>query len=207
MTAERPLFAFELRDIAEIEPWGEPDELSLSWFGLTRGWYWMNVGEDRLFVATRRRGSRPEVEYPVARLWEDVIGVLPAALEPHAHPPHGEPAARCRLDTGYLAAGPNIWFCRVRDRVRIIWDNRDLLDRGHPVWTATRGHFDVGVDDFVGEVVSFHDRLMDAMAARVRAVHTSWPRPEVHIDLVMLDAEQRERRTALAAALQQRAVG
>lgn len=208
MSKEPPLFAFELRDVAEIAPWGEPGELSLGWFGLTDGWYWMNVGAERLFVyhGGRRRG-RPEVEHPVARLWEDVLGVLPAALEPLPTAPHGEPAARRRLDTSYLDAGPKIWFCRVRDRERIVWDNRDLLDKGHPVWTAARGHYELSVDEFVAEVASFHDCLMDAMGERVRAVHASWPRPDVRIDLAMLDAEQRERRVALAAVLKQRAVG
>ncbi|MCA2217987.1 DUF5984 family protein, partial [Jidongwangia harbinensis] len=33
-------FEFELRPNAEVPPWGG-DKLTLHWFGLTSGWYWI----------------------------------------------------------------------------------------------------------------------------------------------------------------------
>jgi hypothetical protein len=46
-------FRFELRPLDEVEPWGD-DPPSLSWFGLTDGWYWIEAGGHELL---RRRLS------------------------------------------------------------------------------------------------------------------------------------------------------
>jgi hypothetical protein len=43
------LFNFVLCPLEEITPWGNEDQYSLSWFGLTEGGYWLQVGEDQLF--------------------------------------------------------------------------------------------------------------------------------------------------------------
>ena len=84
------LFNFALRRLEDIEPWGA--DRTLHWFGLTDGWYWLRVGEATLFEYTNAvittpvsAGDRPfvrYVDYYVTRLWEDVRGLLPDALEP-----------------------------------------------------------------------------------------------------------------------------
>jgi hypothetical protein len=87
------LFNFKLVPVREITPWGTPPKLSLSWFGLTDGYYFMQVGTDTLFEYTdeivRHRnehypGSTANnyVDYQVVRLWEDVLQMLPAVLTP-----------------------------------------------------------------------------------------------------------------------------
>ena len=67
------------------------EEHSLSWYTLTDGWYWMNVGKTHLFrytlqVAEQLHSSRLSsglyVDYYVGRLWEDMLELLPAILEP-----------------------------------------------------------------------------------------------------------------------------
>ena len=43
------LIDFTLLPLAMVQPWGRPDNLSLHWFGLTDGQYWIEVGENKLF--------------------------------------------------------------------------------------------------------------------------------------------------------------
>ncbi|MEU4619620.1 DUF5984 family protein [Actinoplanes sp. NPDC023801] len=74
-------FRFELRPPDEVEPW-DGDPPMLHWFGLTDGWYWIEVGEYDLLRRTGVEDPRPYIDYQVARLWEDVNLVSPAALEP-----------------------------------------------------------------------------------------------------------------------------
>lgn len=101
------LFNFRLRPLGEIVPWPAvhslttkiPDWLQhdhLHWFGLTDGWYWLDVGQSELFrygevlIEQWKRqyagalwlNALPYVDYQVARLWEDVLDILPAALDP-----------------------------------------------------------------------------------------------------------------------------
>jgi hypothetical protein len=84
-------FRFELRPVDEIMPWGDQDR-TLHWFGLTDGWYWIELDGQELLcysgdMLRRWRGegheaARPYIDYQVARLWEDLIQIAPAVLEP-----------------------------------------------------------------------------------------------------------------------------
>lgn len=85
-TSVPPLFQFELRSIDQIQPWGPPDDPSLHWFGLTDGQYWIQAGEHSLFeyskAAREKSGVSACCDYQIARLYEDLIGLAPYALEP-----------------------------------------------------------------------------------------------------------------------------
>jgi hypothetical protein len=90
MTA--PLFNFRLRDWDKVEPWTFTDGTkSLSWFGFTDGWYWMTCGREELFhytpdiLAEWSGGELPYCDYQLARLWEDVLQILPRVLDPVPH--------------------------------------------------------------------------------------------------------------------------
>jgi hypothetical protein len=91
-------FNFRLRGMRDISPWpgvggAHPH---LGWFGLTDGWYWIEAGSADLFRYsqplvdrwTREHGGAswlealPYVDYQVARLWEDVLDILPDVLDP-----------------------------------------------------------------------------------------------------------------------------
>jgi len=93
-TASDISFEFELIPIDKIHPWGAEDNLSLHWFGLTTGYFWIKVGNDELYrysdaIIEQWRKLYPTAsdhsqyaEYPVARSWEDILQLLPNVLEP-----------------------------------------------------------------------------------------------------------------------------
>ncbi|MHC5676534.1 DUF5984 family protein [Nostoc sp.] len=86
------LFDFSLRPLKEVQAWGKPPDLSLSWFGFTEGFYRLQVGSEFLlnysddFVDLWAKrfpnygGSF--VDYYLVRLWEDILDMLPDVLEP-----------------------------------------------------------------------------------------------------------------------------
>lgn len=67
---------------------------SLSWFGLTDGWFWIEAGEQELFRYTaevQHYGQHypgtalpvlPHEDYQVARYWEDLLEMITAILDP-----------------------------------------------------------------------------------------------------------------------------
>jgi hypothetical protein len=85
-----PLFHFGLWPVSEVTPWEADGRQRLHWFGLTDGWYTMNCGgtelmrySQPLIDATPNRNWRTSYfDYQVARLYEDVLDVLPYALDP-----------------------------------------------------------------------------------------------------------------------------
>ncbi|HEY8100086.1 MAG TPA: DUF5984 family protein [Burkholderiaceae bacterium] len=79
------LFNFTLAPVEKIQPWGTPGNLSLSWFGLTDGQYWIQAGESVLFEYSehvRTEGEPRYCDYQVVRLYEDLLEMLPYVLEP-----------------------------------------------------------------------------------------------------------------------------
>jgi len=86
------LFHFRLKPVEQIHGWGDEGVQSLHWFGLTDGESWIDTGTAELFrytdemVAHRvARGDTtrsPHNDYYVIRLWEDVLHLLPAVMEP-----------------------------------------------------------------------------------------------------------------------------
>ena len=128
-----PLFNFALRPVAEIQPWGGPDQPSLSWFSLSDGWYWLELAGQELFrgLAPENPGEPPYVAYQVVRLWEDVLEVVRAALAPLPE----DLAARLRAPERFVA---DIERLRARagedqvEQVRIqeglaFWNARELV--------------------------------------------------------------------------------
>ena len=86
------LFNFTLDPIDEIAPWGEPPKLSLSWYGLTLGEYYLQTGSDQLLryseaVIERDCENAPGakvrtfLDYQVERFREDVFDIVPRVLE------------------------------------------------------------------------------------------------------------------------------
>jgi hypothetical protein len=76
---------FQLRDLAHVEPWGTPPNLSLSWFGLTDGAYCIETDRGRLldFHGTPPPGlSVTWCDYQLARLFEDLVDICPTITEP-----------------------------------------------------------------------------------------------------------------------------
>ncbi|QIS24415.1 hypothetical protein F6W96_24190 [Nocardia terpenica] len=79
---------FELVPLDEVVPWGE--HRRLHWYGLTQGWYGLEVGGIELLRYTEQaralldeNGTAPPwVDYYVVRLWEDMLEAMPVVLEP-----------------------------------------------------------------------------------------------------------------------------
>lgn len=81
------LFEFELARVEDIPPWGEPGEQSLSWFGLTDGWFRMVVGDQVLFRYTDEilslwGKSERDADYQIAAFAQDILGCVAAAVAP-----------------------------------------------------------------------------------------------------------------------------
>lgn len=81
-----PLFNFTLTPLEKVQPWGEPGDLSLSWFGLTDGRYWLETSGAKLFeyhpdTDLELDGTR-YVDYQVSRLYEDILDIVPSVLKP-----------------------------------------------------------------------------------------------------------------------------
>jgi Family of unknown function (DUF5984) len=240
-----PLFQFELRPIDQIQPWGEPEDPNLHWFGLTDGLYWIQAGEHRLFeyssIAQAHSGVPPFCEYQVVRLYEDVIDLAPYALEPvpeelqrYIALDESKPwdyyltkwcesadtsrasedsmnildealpwMGRRTLDSAYLAPSTNIVFWSNQESVHIQWDNRDRLLHDCQAWSAQVGSWRLSRMEFVDEVRSFHDRLMEQMEKRVSQVAAGALAEAVRVDPESLRREQDTRSQSIERNLGQ----
>lgn len=145
-------FNFRLRELSAVVPWHDADgsHAHLGWFGLTDGWYWIEAGLESESVELFRYSeplvdrwmreyarkpwleALPYVDYQVSRLWEDVLDVLPDALDPV--PP--------RLARTLGPDGPwTRWeraASRAADRAPAKWEAWELLEVAARWWWARR---------------------------------------------------------------------
>ncbi len=91
-TAPAIRIRFGLTPLERTRPWGREQPV-LHWFGLTAGWYCVDLGghevlrySERTLRELRAEGSdrpdHPYVDYYVVRLWEDLIALVSEAMEP-----------------------------------------------------------------------------------------------------------------------------
>lgn len=106
-----------------------------------------------------------------------------------------------KLDSGYLVDGPKAWFWRHSDDIYILWDNDKSVADGIPRWTAGSGVLRMPVERFLGEVESFHQRLMASMRDRINEISFAYPFEGVRIDIPHLFHEHKQREQSLANAL------
>jgi hypothetical protein len=84
-------FRFALAPLDQVAAWGR-ESPELHWFGLTEGWYWIELAGTELLryspeTLQLHRGDGPGAHHPyvdhyVARLWEDLGSLSPAVLQP-----------------------------------------------------------------------------------------------------------------------------
>ncbi|MFB6724083.1 DUF5984 family protein [Kribbella sp. NPDC056345] len=205
-------FRFELRAVGEVAPWGR-DELTLHWFGLTEGWYWVEAGGVRLlrFAADH---EIPYVDYYVVRLWEDLLAVLPAAVEEVPADLVGfvESDGSEWKDTesdvadlamewwgsrsvyfGYLREAPSLRCWRIGDQVILDWKAPANFAEPRTVRTT------VAVAEFVAAIKDLDAALITAMDARIAEVEAA-PPAGIALDLTQLRSEHRDRAGWLARA-------
>ncbi|WP_141955499.1 DUF5984 family protein [Actinoallomurus bryophytorum] len=85
-------FRFALTPMDRVQPWGWEEDPHLHWFGLTDGWYWIELGDQELLRYSPETlewfgrddlGLRhPYADYQVVRLWEDLIDLTPMVMQP-----------------------------------------------------------------------------------------------------------------------------
>ncbi|WP_027572255.1 DUF5984 family protein [Bradyrhizobium sp. WSM1743] len=105
------------------------------------------------------------------------------------------------LDSSYLAPPADIAIWSDEERVHIEWDNRDRQFQGKPAWSAILGSHQMSRAEFIDGMKSFHDRLMEQMAARVDQVVSGCLSSEIEIDLPGLIREHEQRTRSFDAAL------
>lgn len=221
------MFEFDLTPVEQIQPWGESPNLSLHWFALTDGKYRIRVGDDYLLNYSdtflgNANNSTSFVEYQVVRLWEDIVEMLPAILEPVPERLHSLLVASAternewlekavedlpevgtywlcdrELDCGYLTNAPQITIWSTETDVIVGWDCELKSKSGEPVWSATRGSYRMSRNEFLSIVNEFNSALIVQMRDRVDRLASGWKSDTVSIDLSQLIHEQKDRSTWL----------
>jgi Family of unknown function (DUF5984) len=236
------LFDFELAPLESYASAAHPANPELSWYALTQGEYWITVGNSTLLEyaeGARTGGTQRYCRYPVARLHEDILTMLPSILEPvpatlvqylagdaaaawweayetwydralRAGPDprrrridddaHGLLYGRV-LDTSYLAPLTGITLWSDDENVYFAWDNRAGTLNGVRAWTAVHGEFQMPRREFLAEIQSFNNRLIEQMAGRIEQLRCGALPPEIVIDLDALASEHEERGDVLHEAL------
>ncbi|MBM0224750.1 DUF5984 family protein [Micromonospora sp. ATA51] len=235
--APRIRFRFELRPLAQVHPWGR-DRRTLHWFGLTDGWYWIELNGHELLRYSDQTVRRwqadgyeglPYVDYYVARLWEDLLQLLPAVLEPvpanlvpfieadftgwqergeHEEVFTAEVWYGNRvLDLGYRRNGPVIRWWRTiingADAVTVDWWNRRCEhDINVTFADPVRGRLVLTTEEFIDAVRDLDRDLMAAMHERIPVLEERRVvLPDVELDRTALRAEHHHRTTWLQHAL------
>jgi hypothetical protein len=80
------LINFKLKHPDSIAPWGDGPDTSMDWLGLTEGAYWLDLNKAILYEYTDEVLTGEEettyVEYPLARLTEDVSALFESIAAP-----------------------------------------------------------------------------------------------------------------------------
>ncbi|WP_338773189.1 DUF5984 family protein [Nocardia vulneris] len=234
-------FRFGLAPVDRVAPWGE-QRRTLHWFALTEGWYGIDLGGQSLLRYSARttellRTQSGGVETPydcyvayyVARLWEDLLALLPSVLEPvpgdladfigadaadwrWSESDAAEAAATWygehTLDTGYLWFGPHLRWWRTidgaADTVTLAWHHPPDPEHEIEFTAPSSGRISVPTDEFRSAVRELDRALLSAMATRLREFESSGPPPGIDLDLDHLAYEQDDRARWLARAMNQR---
>lgn len=229
---------FELAPLEEVVPWGE--HRRLHWFGLTQGRYCLEVDGVELLryaepttdsIGDGRAAVTSWVDYYLVRLWEDLLAVLPSALEPvpddlarffaagaeewvHTGDPDllEDPAIEAAseayslrwIDTSYLRFGPAFrWWRTLRpeDTVTVAWQFTPDPDGEITFSAPLSGVRTISTKEFLAAVTDFDHRLLQAMQERVDHLALAAPVPGIELDISALIREQAQRRAWLPRAL------
>lgn len=100
----------------------------------------------------------------------------------------------------HLMAGPNVYFFRYGQKLRIVWEVKGKTEPGADMWTARDGHTEMNYSDFVEAVKDFGNRFFKSMENQVRkAVAKDWGK--VKLDKRRLSEEHQERRNQFLGSI------
>lgn len=222
-------FGFELRPIDEVAPWGDQNP-TLHWFGLTDGQYWIEAGGHELLryrddVARRCGLARPYPEYYVARLWEDVLELVPALIEPVPEDlvplvdgsfsggllhDDGDDDVNAALSfvgdhsmyLGHLLSPPDLSVWRhLVDGLDVVTVRQAVPEGEGSLFAGPSRSVTVSADDFFGAVADMDRRLFAEMDERCTELERNGAPSGVALDLHQLRVEQDQRRQWLPRAL------
>ena len=172
-----------------------------------------------------RHGWARFCDYQVARLPDDLLQLAPQALEPVPQElqPYlagdwdlnwkkwsqalgdGDPDLdaiwwmnRRTLDSAYLTPSTNIMVWSTAATTTIQWDNRLKEFQGAKAWSADNGCWEMSRGEFVNELRSFHDRLIEQMAERVSLVTAGALAGHIHVDSEGLIRQQTQEARSIA---------
>lgn len=200
---------FELSPLSDVQPWGNAETgLTLHWFGLTDGWYDVAIDGHRLYSGP---GETRGIDYPVVRLWEDLIAVAPYALESVPEPLAARLADfdawtawvektrdledrddlvstalhwwfRRQMSASHLVGAPSLQVWRSGDELHLRWKSVPV-ESGPSVWSSPNGRARTNANAFREELIKFDRELIAAMQTRVSEIERHWSRPEIAIDV------------------------
>jgi hypothetical protein len=219
---------FKLRDVDDIEPWGEPGSQRLRWFGLSDGCYCIDTAAGRLLEYAGPidpKLGEPWCDYQVVRLFEDLMEIWPLVSDPVPND----------IVTRYLA-WEALEFCQIdRSDVEILdawqqatfWWHERQLDFGYlfvkpqlhlwragselhlawntaAPWLPSSARLTYPFETVRDAVALFFRDFLAVMGERVAAIkRDGWRREDCTIDIPRLVREQREREESAASALSQ----
>ncbi|MFN8711549.1 MAG: DUF5984 family protein [Bacteroidota bacterium] len=104
------------------------------------------------------------------------------------------------FDSAHLIGGPNLYFFRRNEKVRIIWETEYNLENGISLWTAKDGSFEMDYTYFVDKIKVFGQSFFEAMGKQVElAVSKEWG--NIKIDKQRLVEEHKERKDKFFSTL------
>ena len=222
---------FVLREARLIVPWGEPPDLSLGWFGLSDGAFCIETSDGLLLDYRDEHDDGLDVSwctYAVCRLWEDMLGWQPHALEvvpsdvltrflpwldspASLEPPVDDEQAEAwfdvqnwwgdrQLDLGYLRNAPFLHAWRDGDMVHVRWRCREPLPAMCP-FTVWRSQSRVPAAAFSTAINNFSRDFLAQMRTRSQAIlDNGWTGATCTIDPAGLLREQEDRERIAAHA-------
>jgi hypothetical protein len=98
-----------------------------------------------------------------------------------------------KLSSGHLIGGPNLFFFKRNNKIKIIWEVEHTLENGISLWTAKDGFCEMNYHDFVNEIKLFGEDFFNKMDDQI-ALTLSKDFKNLHIDKKRLVEEHQERK-------------
>ncbi len=225
-----PIFNFALRPLSDLLPSPSRSGPRLDWRALSDGWLWLALGGQEIWRCEGEptEGELPYLDEPVARLWEELLSMLPAVLlpipeelagplEPRQWRPLLERAAALEDEGGRVAAALGFFWERrlscsaLSGAPRVhLWRRGETIHcafwtpEGDSGFARVEGEVALPLAHFLLEVRAFDAALMTVMGERIDAALQGGGVPGARLDPRALAQEHAQRREALDAALEAR---